>query len=133
MDSVTPQVYRQLVGKLHPEFATSHQQDAEEFLSLLLQWLEGRDKEVLKKLDEAERRLKAAEECASERTEEKEKADLYSSIVAAVGCEESDLTRARDAVKRSDIKKLFTFAVGPGKGGNSGVYTPHLLPFQKTP
>lgn len=110
-DSVTPQVYRQLVGKLHSEFATSHQQDAEEFLSMLLQWLESRDTEALKRVEEARRRLSIARNCSSEKTGESEERALYSSIIAAIGCGESDLTRAQDAASRSEIRKLFTFAV----------------------
>ena len=36
-ESVSPWMFKKLCGMRHPEFATSHQQDAQEFLGFLLE------------------------------------------------------------------------------------------------
>ncbi|CBZ51568.1 Ubiquitin carboxyl-terminal hydrolase, related [Neospora caninum Liverpool] len=97
-DSVTPQLYRHLVGTLHPEFASSHQQDAEEFFSLLLQWLEDRDREAATRVEEAREQLRAAQSGAAE-------------TVVATDFTEHDVACAENALKRAKIEQLFTFAV----------------------
>ncbi|XP_058515534.1 ubiquitin carboxyl-terminal hydrolase 5-like [Ochotona princeps] len=100
-DSVTPQLYKHVVGVQHAEFATLHQQDAEEFLSLLLQWLGSRDREARSRLQEAKRRLQ----------HEQHKREIQSAVVAASGCTTSDITRAEKALESSTLERLFTFVV----------------------
>ncbi|PFH34670.1 hypothetical protein BESB_067030 [Besnoitia besnoiti] len=101
-DSVTPQLYRQLVGTLHAEFATSHQQDAEEFFSLLLQWLEERDREAKSRVREARQRLAASQG---------EGGNAEKELLLAAAFDEADATLAESALNKGKIEKLFTFAV----------------------
>ncbi|KYK68818.1 UBA/TS-N domain-containing protein [Toxoplasma gondii TgCatPRC2] len=100
-DSVTPQLYRQMVGTLHAEFASSHQQDAEEFFSFLLQWLEERDREAETRVKQAREKLVSAQQ--GEATAQ--------AIIAASEFSEREGACAEEALRKAKIEKLFTFAV----------------------
>ncbi|XP_026191912.1 ubiquitin carboxyl-terminal hydrolase 5 [Cyclospora cayetanensis] len=98
-DAVSPLSLRSIFGTLHAEFATSRQQDAEEFLSLFLSWVGERESGDRRQLQQLKRLLQSGSPSPT------------AAAAASMGITTETVEAAERAMKKGTVDSLFSFGV----------------------